>query len=284
MYGLDHKTLVDGGDGILSASDDIGRMLFQSASGVERLGDALQKLQVEAEALWAPRKSGARAYYQAQDAYEAAHAEFKRSTLRTKDWKTQHDALASTEAELGAAKARNVELRQQLSRLERIRRVRPLLLALDGARTRRAELMAAGDIPLLDETASQVFARANHDIALADSEISRLQLEVEDIRSKLLETIVDKNILALRVDITELNERRLQFRAHRTDLVKRFEEIRLEWVRAQELSNSLGWASDSEEVVRERLPVAPLRLQLASLIKARPTFALEGSESIKSGL
>jgi len=76
MYALDHTTLVEGGAGILSASDDIGRMLFQSASGVEHLGDALQKLQVEADAVWAPRKSGTRAYYQALEAYEAAHAEF----------------------------------------------------------------------------------------------------------------------------------------------------------------------------------------------------------------
>lgn len=125
MYALDHTTMVEGGAGILSASDDIGRMLFQSAAGIEHLGDALQKLQAEAEALWAPRKSGARAYYQALESYEAAHAEFKRATLRTKDWKAQHDALTSTEAQLAAAKARDAELRQQLSRLERIRRVRP---------------------------------------------------------------------------------------------------------------------------------------------------------------
>lgn len=275
MYALDHTTLVEGGAGILSASDDIGRMLFQSASGVERLGDALQKLQVEADAVWAPRKSGTRAYYQALEAYEAAHAEFKRSTLRTKDWKTQHDALTATEAQLTKAKARDVELRAQLSRLERIRRVRPLLLALDAARAQRAELLSAGDIPLLDEAASQVFARSTQDIALADAEISRLQREVVETEASLLATIVDKNILALREDITELNERRLQFRAHRTDMVKRAEEIRLEWVRAQELARSLGWPADSEEDLRQRLPATPLRARLASLIKDRAALALD---------
>ena len=41
MYALDHATLVEGGAGILSASDDIGRMLFQSAAGIENLADAL---------------------------------------------------------------------------------------------------------------------------------------------------------------------------------------------------------------------------------------------------
>ena len=275
MYALDHTTLVEGGAGILSASDDVGRMLFQSASGVEHLGDALQKLQADADALWAPRKSGTRAYYQALEAYEAAHAEFKRSSLRTKDWKTQHDALTATEAQLAEAKARDGELRQQLSRLERIRRVRPLLLVLDAARAQRIELLAAGDIPLLEETAAQVFARATQDIALADADISRLQREVDETQAGLLATVVDKNILALQEDITELNERRLQFRAHRTDMVKRAEEIRLEWVRAQELARSLDWPADSEEGVRQRLPATPLRVRLASLIKDRAALALD---------
>ena len=275
MYALDHTTLVEGGAGILSASDDIGRMLFQSASGVEHLGDALQKLQAEADALWAPRKSGTRAYYQALETYEAAHAEFKRSTLRTKDWKAQHDALTATEAQLAEAKARDVELRQQLTRLERIRRVRPLLLVLDAARTQRTELLTTGDIPLLEETAAQVFARATQDIALADADISRLQREVEETQASLLATVVDKNILALQEDITELNERRLQFRAHRTDMVKRTEEIRLEWVRAKELARSLDWPADSEQVMRQRLPATPLRVRLASLINARAALALD---------
>jgi uncharacterized protein YhaN len=275
MYALDHTTLVEGGAGILSASDDIGRMLFQSASGVEHLGDALQKLQAEADTLWAPRKSGTRSYYQALEAYEAAHSEFKRSTLRTKDWKAQHDALTATEAQLAEAKARDVEFRRQLSRLERIRRVRPLLSVLDAARAQRIELLAASDIPLLEEAAAQVFARATQDIALADADISRLLREVDEIQASLRATVVDKHIIALQDDITELNERRLQFRAHRTDMVKRAEEIRLEWGRVQELARSLGWPVVSEEGVCQRLPAMPLRVRLASLIKDRAALALD---------
>jgi uncharacterized protein YhaN len=275
MYALDHTTLVEGSAGILSASDDIGRMLFQSASGVEHLGEALQKLQVEADGVWAPRKSSTRSYYQALEAYEVAQAEFKRSTLRTKDWKTQHDALTATAANLTKAKARDIDLRTQLSRLERIRRVRPLLLALDAARTQKNELLSDGDIPLLEENAFQVFAQAAQDIALAESDISRLQRDVAETEDNLLSKIVDKSILTLQEDITELNERRLQFRAHPTDMVKRAEEIRLEWVRTQELAHSLGWPADNEEGLRQRLPAAPLRARLASLIKDRAALAQE---------
>ena len=273
MYALDHTTLVKGGAGILSASDDIGRMLFQSAAGIEHLGDALQKLQTEADALWAPRKASARAYYQALDTYEAAQDEFKRVTLRTKDWKAQHDALASTEAQLLEAKTRDLELRQQLSRLERIRSVRPLLLGLDSYKAERAELMKTGDIPMLEETATQVFAHATKDLALADADISRLQRDIAEVQANLQGMIVDRNILALQEDIAEFNERRLQFRAHRTDLVKRGEEIRMEWMRVQELAHGLGWPIDNEEAVRQRLPAAPSRTRLSQLIRDRTDIA-----------
>lgn len=275
MYALDHTTLVEGGAGILSASDDIGRMLFQSAAGIEHLGEALQRIQAEADALWAPRKSGARAYYQALDAYEAAHAEFKGVTLRTKDWRAQHDALAATETKLADARGRDLTLRQQLSRLERIRRVRPLLLALDTARAQRDALFAAGDIPLLEENAAAVFRSATQEIAVADAQIVRLQRDIAESRAALQETVVDRDMLMLEADITELNERRLQFRAHRTDIVKRAEEIRLEWGRVQELAAGLGWPTDSEEAVRQRVPAAPARARLTALIKER--VALEQS-------
>ncbi len=269
MYALDHATLIEGGAGILSASDDIGRMLFQSAAGIEHLGDALKKLQEEADALWAPRKSGARAYYQALEAYEVSHAEFKKATLRTKDWKVQHEALESARAMLEATKARDAELRQQLSRLERIRRVRPLLLVLDAARAHLDELLAVGQIPLLDENAAQVFGNATQEIALADAEIARLQREIAATQASLEGTFIDRNLLSLRADISDLNERRLQYRAHRTDIVKRMEEIRLQWVRVQELASGLGWPTDSEDAVRQRLPAAPARARLTRLIKDR---------------
>lgn len=273
MYALDHTTLVEGGAGILSASDDIGRMLFQSAAGVEHLGDALQKLQEEADALWAPRKSSSRIYYQALDAYETANVEFKQATLRTKDWKAQHDALMSTENALSDARKRDVDIRRQLSRLERIRRVRPMLLALDAARKQRDELLAAGDIPLLAENAAQVLSDARQEMVLVAADLQRLQHDISQAQVELDGTHVDRNILSLVADITELNERRLQFKAHRTDMVKRSEEIRMEWLRVQELAADLGWTVESEDAVRQRLPATPVRSRLVRLLKDRVAVA-----------
>lgn len=274
-YALDHTTLVEGGAGILSAADDIGRMLFQSASGLQHLGGALQQIQADADAIWAPRKSSAREFYKALEAHDAALEVFKQSRLRTREWEARHGALTATEALLTEAKVQDLELRQQLSRLERIRRVRPLLLMFDSVRAQRVELLAAGEIPLLDEDAAAVFAGATQEIALADADSARLQRELVEIQGRVQATIVDRDIIRLADDITELNERRLQFRAHRTDMVKRAEEIRLEWIRVQELAHGLGWRAESETAIRERLPAAPQRARLAALLKSRAPLALD---------
>ena len=276
MVALDHHTLVQGGAGILSASDDIGRMLFQSASGMEVLGEALLQLQNEADSLWAPRKAASRVYYQNLEAYEAANAAFKQATLRTRDWKAHDERLRATGARLAEARARELDLRQQISRLERIRRVRPLLLELDAAVLRQSELLAAGgDGALFEAGTAEAFAVATGELAGAEAAIRRWEGEVRELRAGLSAISVDRDILALREDITELNEQRQQFRAHRSDLVKRTEELRLEWQRVQELVRGLGWSADDEEAIRKRLPSASLRLRLTALLRDRAVHALD---------
>ena len=272
MYALDHTTLIEGGAGILSASDDIGQMLFQSASGVEHLGGALKKLQEEADALWAPRRSSTRAYYKALDAYDSAALEFKQATLRTKDWRAQHDTLETTATELTQARKQDVDIRRARSRLERIRRVRPSLIALDAARAQHEELLAAGVTPLLPEDATQILSDARQAMVIVEADLARLGRELSEAQLELENTNVDRTVLSLAADIVELNERRLQFRAHRTDMVKRSEEIRMLWLRVQELSHDLGWSIDDEDSVRQRLPATAVRSRLVRLLKERPTL------------
>ncbi len=272
MYALDHSTLVEGGAGILSASDDVGRLLFQSAAGIEGLADVLQKLEAEADSLWGARKAGHRVYHQAHEAYEAAGTQFKQAVLKTKDWKSQHDALLATEQALADARQRDRDTRQQLNQLERIRRVRPMLQALDAAQTQREALGLTDDVPLMPENASTTIRDVAQAMALARVESQRLEQESSALRTQLEGIHVDQALLSLGADITDLNERRLQYRSHRTDIVKRTEEIQTHWTRVKELAGGLGWTTDTEDTVRKRLPAATTRNRLVSLLKERGTL------------
>lgn len=273
MYALDHSTLVEGGAGILSAADDVGRLLFQSAAGIDGLGDVLEKLQAEADVLWAPRKSGARVYYQALEAYDAAGTRAKQATLRARDWKSQHETLSAMAQALEAARLRDRETRLQLSQLERIRRVRPLLQALDAAQTHGDQGGLSDGVPLLPENAAVMLREAAHTLAVAQADMQRLDAEIAALRVQIDSTQVDGNLLSLAGDITALNEQRLQYRNHQADILKRSEELCAYWMRVQELAGSLGWQNASEDAVRERLPAAPLRARLMQLLRGRDTHA-----------
>lgn len=78
MFGLNHERLVTGGQEILSASNDIGQILFQAAAGIGSLGDIRDRLELEADKLWAKRKSSDREYYLASAELDQAEAALKR--------------------------------------------------------------------------------------------------------------------------------------------------------------------------------------------------------------
>lgn len=269
MYALDHSTLVEGSAGILSASDDLGRLLFQSAAGIEGLGTELEGLQQEADAIWAIRKSGSRAYYQAHEAFEAAGAELKKSQLKAKDWKAQHDALLELEQRLSAARQRYAQVRQQLSQLERIRRVRPMLQALDAALAQKEELGLSEAIALLPENASSTVRECAQAIAFTQAQLQRLERDRLARQGQLEALDLDEDILRFMSDVDKLNERRLQYGSHSQEIAKLTQELRSHWERVQEHTVDLGWPADSEEQVRERMPAVPARARLTQLLKQR---------------
>jgi len=265
LHALDHTSLVQGGAGILSASDDVGRLLFQSAAGLQHLGDLLQQLRAEADALWGKRKAGARQYYQAHDAFEAAKTDFKQATLRAKDWAAQRQALQDTERALHQARQRDVQIRQRLHRLERLRRVRPLLQALDEAHARQQALGAP--CPSLPPDAATTLHAVQQTLARLQAEQAHAQTLQAQMRAALDGLSVPQALLARADDITELNNRRLQFRAHRTDLVKRQDEVQHLAQQAQQLARALGWPDTHEAALRLRLPAASVCSRLQRLIE-----------------
>ena len=127
MFSLNHQQLRSGGREILDAKDDVGRIIFETGSGISGLGSALTGLEDDAKGIYSPKRSKDRTYYKAKDLLEDAKKRLRDTTVHAKEWKDR-----SKEAELITAK--QSELREQLSvksakrqKLERIRRVRPIL-------------------------------------------------------------------------------------------------------------------------------------------------------------
>lgn len=266
MYALDHATLVEGSESILQASDDIGRMLFQAAAGIEHLGDALKTLQQEADSLWAPRKSGNRVFYQQQDAYEDARRTLGQAQLRTRDWKESHDALMDVQHQLEEARSKHAEIQQHIHRLERIRRVQPLLRDAEAARQRQEALQASGMPPLLPEDARQIFEQASRQGTLVQAEMTRLQTALHELDQALAAVTLDSPVLARADEITRLDEARVQCHDHPARLQRHQDKLQTLQARVKALAAELGWPAEDEAAMARRLPAPAWRERTAQLI------------------
>lgn len=272
MYALDHATLVEGSESILQASDDIGRMLFQAAAGIEHLGDALKTLQQEADSLWAPRKSGNRVFYQQQDAYEEARRTLGQAQLRTRDWKESHDALMDVQHQLEEARNKHAEIQHHIHRLERIRRVQPLLRDAEAARQRQEALQVSGMPPLLPDNARQIFEQASQQGAKVQANMAYLQAELTELDQALAALTLDTPALARADEITRLDEARVQCHDHPARLQRHQEKLQMLQAKVKALAAELGWPAEDETAMVRRLPAPAWRERTAELIRRHQTL------------
>jgi uncharacterized protein YhaN len=270
MFGLDHQQLVKGGSSILRASDDLGSILFQSAAGIDSLGKVREALESEADKLWAPRKSGDRAYYIAAEELDRATAALKQTTVRGKEWNEAHGRVTDIEAEQAALKSEHVELQKRQRQLERVRRCAPHLNTLE---TTQTQLQVLGDVPVLPDTAGKTWLDAERALALADADIQRFQQQRDEAQAALEALALDEVVQQYATEIVELNEHRLQYRAYPGDIKSRQAEVDAQWSIAQDLAQRLGWNALDEAGLKAQVPALLVRRELARLIQEHPGLA-----------
>jgi uncharacterized protein YhaN len=265
MFGLDHGRLIKGGHDILSASNDLGQILFQSAAGIGSLGAVREALEAEADKLWAKRKSNDRAYYIAADALDRATAALKSATVRTKDWAEAQAKVSELDGAHEETRRQHAQIRSRRNQVERVRRVTPHLNALTSATTRLAELGPVVDLP---DAAARTLAEAERVMHVAQAEIDHQTGVLNEAQAALDAVRVDHRIRELATEITELDDQRLQYRAYPGDIARREAEMDAQWRIAADLAAGLGWDAAGAETLRAAIPLASVRVSLRRLIRA----------------
>jgi uncharacterized protein YhaN len=265
MFGLNHERLVKGGDSILSASDDLGQILFQSAAGIGNLGAVRESLEAEADKLWSKRKSADRAYYVAAEDLERAKAALKNATVRTRDWSEAQARVVALETELAQARKDHLAVKARRNLLERVRRVKPQMNAL----AEIAEGLAAhATVAELPESAAKTLADAQRDIAAAQAGITHAEPLLRAAQDAIACIKVDERIRELATEITELNETRLACRAHPANIARLEAEVAAQWVIATGVAAQIEWDTSSEEGLRARMPSPSVHTELVRLIRS----------------
>ena len=143
-FGLNAKALREGAEEIMQARGEVGSSLMAAASGIRGLTRLRSHVEESADKIFTPNKSQSRAFYQARDRYEAAKKAIGDNELRASGWKRLNDAVAQNEARLAALTQEGRTRATERARIERLKRLAPLLRKIE---TQEQALAEQADLP-----------------------------------------------------------------------------------------------------------------------------------------
>lgn len=262
MFSLDHLRLRAGGAEMLDPANDAGRAILSAGAGIAGLGQRLDALEAEADAIWAPRRAGHRSFYQAKDRLDAAEAALREATVTAEDWEARRDAAAAAGTARAEAEAACEAADAELRRLGRIRRV-----ARDVARLAEAEAELEGlqDAPLLPEDARTTLEESERRDGQLAARIETLEGQRTGAEAARDAIAPNPALLARAGDIRALAERRIEVRKARADLPGRLADLAAAESAMARLGAELGWEGDAGALAA-RLPEQAAVARLRSLI------------------
>ncbi|WP_448950242.1 AAA family ATPase [Labrys neptuniae] len=236
-FGLDQAGLREGARQMLAAEGEVGESLFAAASGLKTLVSVRSGLEGEADGLFGARKSNKRAFYEAQERYDQARRSLRELSLKADDVRDLDQEIEAGEARARALAEKLRETGIRRARIDRVRRVSPLLARITRAEAARAELAGLPDLPENFATEIEaVLARA----AAGSDTLARLAREVGEAERALAAIVVDEELLAAGEAITALNEERAALAKAMQDLPRREAEARDLARDLDELAQRLG--------------------------------------------
>ena len=279
MFCLDLAGLLEGGQSILDASDDMGQLLFQSAAGLAGLGAVRDALADEAGKLYAPRRSGERTFYQALDRLDAAKLELRGLTVNTRQWTAaiaQLEALKTSQDE-AAAKYRALSTTRQ--QLERIRRIAPRVVQLRDVLAQLLDLTDTVDFP---DGASQRLDDAEVLIASQTTALTLHRTSCVSLQAQLAALPPDDGILLHAVTVEALVAQRHACAQHPQKIARAEHDLKGFLREATTCAAQLHWPTD-EAALRARLPSSLGLKTLGTLMEERGAL-LQAEQSAQEAL
>ena len=222
LFGLNHDTLRAGGERLLQADGDIGRLIVEAGGGLRTLLARLDAIDEEASRLFDGRRSSTRAFYQHLDAFDEAdravrEGQFTRETYE----QARRQALAAT-AKLNGLREERLTLAARIARTDRTIRVAPRLRELGDLTTSLDTFSDVNDLPTgfagRVRAAATALSSAEDDLKSSAERRDRLQLRLDGLAVSL-------ELLAAEARIRDAAELSIHVSKARGDRANRQTEI-----------------------------------------------------------
>ncbi len=208
LFGIDHQSLVSGGQALLAERGREAEALFGSGLGSPQVHEVLERLDREAQELFAPRASKPLVNQALRRLGELQQCQ-REASLSARHWDEARKALSRAERRLAELDQELEAAARRRGALERIRRTLPGLAKRAGLRARLAEL---AQVPLLPEDFGQRRGAAQSRRGLAEDRRIKATARLADLGAKAAALAVSEDLLAEAEAIDDLRE---QLGSHR---------------------------------------------------------------------
>jgi uncharacterized protein YhaN len=269
LFGLDHEGLREGGEQLLRADGEIGRLIVEAGGGLRSLMSRLAAVDDEIKLLFTPTRSSSRLFYKALDAFDAADAAAREATLTRDAYERDRKAYETASATLAEARSDRHEFAEAMSRLRRAERVIPVLRAHEEAQAAAAGFADVGSLPAdwSDRWAAALAGRR----AAAEAEVAA-RGRLQALSARLAALVVDEGIVAADAALRDIEARVVQVTAERRDRANRLKELGAAEAQLSALRDHLGLspADDLEAMAPSATDLAAVRDLAAQALARRP--------------
>jgi uncharacterized protein YhaN len=213
LYGIDHDTLVRGGQGILEQQGEVGQALFSAGSGLASLKSILDELEQEGDSLFKPRGSS-QAISIVLTQYKELQTQLKQATLSSRDWQEHQHALDDALKKLEELNSLRTGLNREKRQLERLQQALPYLAQRRSLQHKLAEL---GEVIPLPADFGEQRKALEHQTRTSRSNLEAATIRLADLEERRKGISVHQGLLDHMEEIEELHQGLGQYRKARAD-------------------------------------------------------------------
>ncbi|MGU3538562.1 AAA family ATPase [Methylobacterium sp. A54F] len=261
-FGLDARALRAGGEEMMDASGEVGASLLAASSGLRGYTGLQRDLETEAADIFMPRAAQHRTFYQALGRYDEARKAIRQGELRAGDWRDLNEEIEEAGRRLDAIRAERGRIARERTRLERLKRVAPLIAAIDAARER-----AEADAGLI-EAGAGALARLGGglaDLEAAAAEAAQARAALAEAERELAAVPAADGLAAAADAILDAFRGIDRFEKDGTDLQRIQGAAEASAVELAHLARRVGLAD--ADALRDRLPSDAARTRIEALIR-----------------
>lgn len=213
LYGIDHKTLVDGGEDILAQKGEVGQALFAAGAGISSLRKILDSLDAEADELF--RARGAKQLINlAVKEYKELKKVVRETSLLPSKWKEHKKRLRDAEAEQDALEKESRQKSAEVQRLDRLNKTIPELAELENLQKQLDDL---GDVVVLPPEFSDQLRQVEQDIRENKLQLDKDRDRLKNLQKKRDGVSLDQLLLDHAETIEDLHQRLGEYRKGKKD-------------------------------------------------------------------